>query len=229
VPQTTTMAPKFRTCYHYLDDPKWAVDDLEKKHVKISLFDAVNDKQELRAYMIEGYEDGADAFISWMTKTKALLCFCPDPTDAYMWNRYGGKHAGVCFGIQVQPKFLMQVTYVKEKQVGKFPLRIQQEMRASLSKGSLPDSIAKKCTRYLIPFFTTKYEGEWSRERESRILLRKDEIHGDGQYYASFKNNGLYLREVILGRDCTESEERFKELVKPFARQPIKVSREPEP
>jgi hypothetical protein len=62
--------------------------------VKISLFDAVNDKQELRAYMIKGYEDGADAFISWMTKTKALLCFCPDPTDDDMWNRYGGKHAG---------------------------------------------------------------------------------------------------------------------------------------
>jgi hypothetical protein len=123
----TSMKPKFRTRCHYIDEPRWAIEDLEKQRMKISLFDAVNDERELRAYGLEGYEHRSRQFFDWATATKALLCFAPDSTDQNMWEEYGGHHRGVCFPLRVKSDHLMEVEYVDQIKIGKFPPKTAEE------------------------------------------------------------------------------------------------------
>src|SRR4051794_21147947 len=99
---------------HYLDLPKWGMEDIEKQRIKISLFDAVNDKQELCAYSLDAFTTaGIEELKKWITDTKALLCFSPPGNESYMWQRYGGNHQGMCFVIRVPNEFAMKVKYVE--------------------------------------------------------------------------------------------------------------------
>ncbi len=225
------MTQKYRTLFHYIDDSKWAIQDLELRRIKTSLFNAVNDPQELCAYTLDRYSgEQIERLKTWITNTKALLCFCRDGHNDHMWNKYGGGHRGVCFAIQVPSKFLLPVKYVKTVETGRFPDKLQDALSRSMESGRPPsDDVSRKCIPHIIPFFTTKFEGEWSHEREIRVLLNRDEItrgeDGTELYFSDFKGSGLYLSEVILGRDCPECEPRIRELVARFPRL-IKVYRE---
>ena len=58
-------------------------------------------------------------------------------------------------------------------------------------------------------------------------MLIKKNVSENGNYYAEFRN-GLYLEEVILGRNCQLAEEEVNLLLLRFAGRPA-VTREPQP
>lgn len=225
------MPHGYTTLRHYIGSSKWAIDDLTKERIKISLFNAVNDKQELCAYTIDDFPNPAiENLTAWITDTKALLCFSPIGNDEYMWTRYGGAHRGVCFVMRVPDKYLLKVRYVDAMEHQRMPGRLLRKLHDQLQRGKPSWTVTKEATKYIIPFFTTKFRGEWEQENETRILLKKDEVTKDDDgaalYYSDMRTNGLLLKEVILGDHCPESVEHIKGLVNDRQSFGVRVSRE---
>lgn len=226
---------KCRRVYHFLDNPEWAIQDLERRRIKISVFDRVHDERELRAYTIPEYAAECEDLVNWFTKTFCLLCFASDPESEHMWTEYGGDGKGVCFGFDVKKNQLNQIKYVSEMEIGKFPQKDIDELIARRAKLgprkasealSDPSPLEKRLMALIKPFLLTKFD-RWKDEQELRAFLRKDEEE-NGLYFSNFRAPaGMYLQEVILGKRCKLTEETIRTLVADYPSQPISVKTMP--
>ena len=218
------MAGNTKRCYHFLS-AYWAIDDLQKKHVKISLFDKVNDERELQAYFVVGTGLSSEAFTQWFSERFTMLCFGIDSDDEHLWTEYGDAHRGICFGFDIGTDIVKEVKYVAKKREVELPRELINGIRKRPSKpGEAPTPLEKRAMVFVEPIFLTKFD-RWEREKEWRAILRKDEEE-DGRYYASLIGNPRFrLCEVILGANCAESEDRIRELVRDYPNPPTEVRR----
>lgn len=218
------MPHKYIRVYHFLS-AYWAMEDLKKGRIKITVFDNVNDPHELRAYAIRGLESQSEELVRFITDRFCLLCFGKDPSDRYMWQSYGDDSHGICFGLNIRRNMVSDVTYVSQIRVEEIPRSLFEKLRKErLRPGSTPNPIEKQGLDYAKPFLLTKFD-TWSRERECRAFLLK-KTEENGLYYAPLSGEGMYLQEVILGSKCQASEERVRELVASYPRRPILVRRQ---
>jgi Protein of unknown function (DUF2971) len=216
------MSVRYRRVYHYLS-ADWAIEDLTLRRMKLSILNQVNDQRELRAYSIKTYGvEGIDRFVKWAIERFCVLCFAPSGKDELMWQQYGDAHKGICLGLDV--KGVKEVEYVSEAKYVDLPEKFVEQMRDHLARtGKIPDSLAKKCTPFITPTLWTKFN-QFERERELRAVFSREQEE-DGRCYAYFWKSGMYVQEVILGRNCPVSEAEITELVKTYPRRPIQVFR----
>ena len=182
--------------YHLLA-ARWAIDDLERRRLKVARFADLNDPFELLALELSDPDD-RHAYNCWRDRAAeafGLLCFSRTWRSPVLWSHYGDSHRGLCLGFDVPDASVRRVEYLKKR----VPFR-------SLVPTSL-DAIQTPG-----PLFHMKFE-DWSYEREwRRIVSLSDAQPDNGHRFWSFGVD-LALREVIVGARSDVSGERLRQAI----------------
>ena len=83
--------------------PKWGIDNLKNRHVKIGEFPDLNDPFELLPFVFPDAES-EEAVLSWREdegKEHGLCRYSRTPTNPVMWAHYTENHRGLCLGLEV--------------------------------------------------------------------------------------------------------------------------------
>ena len=191
------MAPTKRV--YYFTPPKYALDNLTKKSLKVSRFSECNDPFELASFSqknkaIRGrFRD----WLAYMDKQNGLLCFCRTWRNPVMWSHYAENHTGLCYGFDVDPNTFVDVRYVSER------------LYPDLSLKSFFDHVGED---QMVDLFATKFI-HWSYEEEVRLLVTFSEaVPKEEHIFHSFSGK-MQLREVIVGPRSTYELSDVREVV----------------
>ncbi len=178
--------------YHFLPTVH-ALEDIEKKRIKISEIDQLNDPFELWCVSQEDkrLRPPLNNYKKEMGERFGLICFCKHWHNPLLWSHYADKHRGMCLGFDVDDRGLRAVNYVEERSNLKMPL-------------------TKESTDELL---FSKYR-DWQYEEEWRNWFSLDERE-DGHYFYPF-DGFVRLREVIAGPLCAESKDRINEALRGY-------------
>ena len=157
---------------------KWAFDDIEKQHIKISRICDLNDPFELIPFDLTSSEHQEQLrHAREVTASKyGMVCFSFKWSNPVLWSHYAEKHTGICLGFDVPDEYARPVMYVGKR----LPFPTESN-----------EAIAQE-------WIFTKFSG-WCYEDECRIFTNLDPKEEGGNYFANFKENQIVLREVILG------------------------------
>jgi len=160
--------------YHFLS-AMWALDDIRKKRIKISVIDQLNDPFEL--WCVEQRDkrlrQALRGFKAEMVERFGMICFSKHWHNPLLWSHYADKHRGICLGFDVDDRGLKPVAYANE--------------RPSLRVPPTMESINE--------LLFTKFR-DWSYEEELRNWFRLDEREGEHYFYPF--DTLVRLREVIV-------------------------------
>jgi hypothetical protein len=170
-----------------------ALDDLEKRRMKISRIKELNDPFDLASVdtTLPEIRDALENLVkSAIMEAHGLLCFSRNWDNILLWSHYGCCHTGLCLGFDIpgtQPDEddSMEVSY-----------------QPSLLKVRCVADINVELVQRLL---RTKYE-VWSYEQEMRWFVPLDNPP-DEKGWRSFANN-LDLKEVIVGCNCSREDSR---------------------
>jgi len=178
--------------YHFLRAVH-ALEDIEKKRIRISEIDQLNDPFELWCVSQENRQlrPALRKYKKEMSERFGLICFCKQWHNPLLWSHYADKHRGMCLGFDVDDRALIPVNYVKDRSALKMPL----------TKESADELLF---TKYL----------DWKYEEELRNWFQFDNRE-DGHYFYPF-DGFVQLTEVIAGPLCTETEDRINEALKDY-------------
>lgn len=178
--------------YHFLPAIH-ALDDIQKKRIKISEIDQLNDPFELWCVSQEDerIRPTLHKYKKEMSERFGLICFCKHWHNPLLWSHYADNHRGICLGFDVNDRGLKAVDYVEERPALKMPP-------------------TKESANELL---FTKYR-DWQYEGELRNWVQFDERE-DGHYFYLF-DGFVQLREVIAGPLCTESKDRIDEALRGY-------------
>lgn len=218
-----SIRSKYRRAYHYLKACD-AIDDLRNRHIKLSVYGAVNDEHELKAYTLWGLGD-SDDIARLFAEHYTFLCFVRKSNDEYMWKEYADGSRGICLGFDVRSSRLSPIEYLKEPVTERFPPEL---LAVILKQTSNYTPEFRRGQDYLKLVILTKFADLWAREEEWRVFASREEEE-NGLYFAKIGTQGVYLQEVILGRHCAISDEETRVLVCDYPRGPIVVRRQAQP
>lgn len=175
---------------YYYTAKQWGMKSLWEKRLKIAEYADLNDPFELLPY--EQTDKNAREYtkkvVNILSREHGVLCFSESWRSTLMWAHYGDKHKGICLGFEIEDNDnLTKIEYISNR----VPSRI--DFKKPL--GGVDDSMLAKC-------LNVKYSG-WEYEKERRLMVSLQEKR-DGIYYNTF-NNGMKLREVIIGARSTLS------------------------
>ena len=169
--------------YHFLDD-HFGLINIEKRRLKVSQFDSVNDPFELLCHSL-----GDRELRSRMAKFKnstasgtGMICFSKSMSSPVQWAHYANRHKGLCLGFEVPDSFLEPVRYVSE--------RIDFRSETPWATGGV-DRRAEEC-------FLTKYD-HWSYEQELRLFGDLAEPDSETGLYFNYFSERMKLVEVYVG------------------------------
>lgn len=177
------MAPMRRV--YYFTQPEFALDNLKKKHLKVSRFSQCNDPFELASFS-QRNRTIRHQFRDWlsdMDKHHGLLCFCRSWRNPVMWAHYAKNHTGVCYGFDVDPNTFVDVRYVSER------------LYPNLSPENFLNHVGED---QMVDLFATKFI-HWSYEEEVRLLVKFSERIPDGDIVFHSFSDSMQLKEVIVG------------------------------
>lgn len=176
--------------YHFVS-LHYGLEDLQRKRLKISRLDDLNDPFELwaiaqpNAHVRQALRETKKE----MARDCGLLCFSLDWSNPVLWSHYADRHRGIALGFDVSEHILKPVVYRKTRPILK--------------------TISPKVADWLL---YTKYH-DWNYEREARMFTALNDRDPDsGLYFAEF-NEQLILREVIAGPACGASLSELREAV----------------
>jgi len=171
------MNTPLKRVYKFLTS-EHALDDIRKRRIKISEIHDLNDPFELIPCDLSERANRAAVLKTRddLAGNNGLLCFASAWTNPVLWAHYSDKHRGICLGIDVTADKLTPMEYVRTR----IPWR-------------------KPDVAFVQQLLFTKFAG-WAYEDEIRVYTNRDEQEG-GLYFARF-NEGLALREVIVGHRC---------------------------
>jgi len=183
--------------YHFLSS-RDAIQDLERKMIKVSTPKTFNDPFELMPYLrystgkkIKRYKDFRKIFFD----DYGLLCFSKTWKEPLLWSHYADRHKGIAIGFQISGYKILHVKYRRD------PKRRQIELTNN-SKTNEESFRELAKIKYI----------KWEYEAESRVLLKlKDCTKIDGDYFAQFGSN-LQVKEIRLG-DEFEYDENSAEYI----------------
>jgi len=179
--------------YHFLP-ANHALDDIEKRRIKLSEIDELNDPFELWCVAQEDRR-----IRKWLRGVKeqvgqrfGMLCFSKHWHNPVLWSHYSERHRGICLGFEVDEEYLKPVSYVTERTPISFPPT--PELAQQL--------------------LFTKYR-DWKYEEEWRGWFSLDEQDSTGLYFYSF-NDKVQLREVIAGPLCDTAKAKIDAALKGY-------------
>ena len=178
--------------YHLLAT-KWALDDLDRRRLKVARFDDLNDPFELLSVELSNRERRR-RFYRWQRDAAAkfgLLCFSRTWRNPVLWSHYADKHRGLCLGFDVKASDVQNVTYLDERR-------------------ELPESI--RTTARPGPLFLSKGK-DWAYEAECRRVVELADARREGEHHFWPFGDDLLLREVIAGPRCELSESRLRRIL----------------
>jgi len=177
--------------YHFLSSRN-AIHDLERKMIRVSRLDDLNDPFELSPYLRfkdsrvrKRFHDARKA----ISKKHGLLCFSGSWNEPLLWGHYADKHRGIAIGFEVSNYEILTVEYVGKR------VKLQ-----------LTNDLQENEQLFLKILGKQKYE-RWIYENEYRIWVRLEDCTMiDGQYFIQF-GNSLKVKEIVLGCKYDNSEE----------------------
>jgi hypothetical protein len=179
--------------YHFLS-AMWALDDIRKKRIKISVIDQLNDPFEL--WCVEQRDkrlrQALRGFKAEMVERFGMICFSKHWHNPLLWSHYADKHRGICLGFDVDDRGLKLVTYANE--------------RPSLRVPPTVESINE--------LLFTKFR-DWGYEEELRNWFRLDVREGEHYFYPF--DTLVRLREVIVGPLCGLSKAEIEKSLEEYS------------
>jgi hypothetical protein len=180
--------------YHFVCE-KYGIENIEKRRLKVSLIDELNDPFELLGLELS---DGPlrQSFLNLkrqMSQDRGILCFSRAWTNPVQWSHYADRHRGLCLGFEVRPGLSMPVEY-KAK-------RLAQEAKQLLTAPMTRETMRKLlCTKY----------SHWRYECEERIFVSLDQKNKDqtGLYFEPFSPD-LAIATVIIGARSNLSRDQL--------------------
>ena len=178
--------------YHFLP-AVYALEDIEKRRIKISEIDQLNDPFELWCVSQKGKQirSALRNYKKEMGERFGLICFCEHWHNPLLWSHYADRHRGICLGFDVDDRGLKPVNYAKER----------SDLKIPLTKENADELLY------------TKYR-DWKYEEEWRNWFQLDERE-DGHYFYPF-DKFIQLREVIAGPLCTDSKDRIEQALRGY-------------
>ena len=185
--------------YHFLKS-EYAMDDLEKKRIRVSILDFLNDPFELKPYLAFKERASYNEVRKKINKKWGLLCFSKDWRESLLWGHYADKHHGIALGFEIHGG-IKKVKYISKR------------VKIDLTKSNEENE-----KLFLKRLAFRKYKN-WKYEKEYRMWVelnkcKKDE-DSEGGYYVEFNEN-LKIKEIILG--CRFNYERKAEKIKELAK-----------
>lgn len=174
--------------YHFLL-ADYALDDLKKKRVKVSIIDKLNDPFEFQAGFTKPNLDISDRFAKFksdISKEFGIFCCSKDWHNPLLWSHYADRHTGFALGFDIPDIAAIEVRYSKDR-----PLFISETL--------LKDSDNRK---YLYELSRTKFSS-WSYEEEVRIVYTLSSLYLEGGHYFNSFDDKMILKEVIIGCQST--------------------------
>ena len=178
--------------YHFLS-AEHALDDIEKRRIKISEIDQLNDPFELWCVAQENKDlrDRLRDYKKTMNKRFGMLCFCKGWSNPLLWSHYADKHRGVCLGFDVEDNTVLPVRYVRDRP-------------------SIPYPFTEDLQTISDRLLWTKYI-DWRYEEELRSWISLIERDPTTQLYFCDLRENLQLKETIAGPLCEVTEQRMQE------------------
>jgi hypothetical protein len=158
--------------------------------MRISRITDLNDPFELLAVDVTKWDGGFESLRAWRDRVnqyRGLLCFSKNYKSPVLWSHYAARHKGICLGFDITKEIeVKKVTYEKKRIDGLF-------VDNDAAKG-IDASFEHK-------IFSTKYK-HWRYEKEIRVLVQLSKrTLESGSYFYGF-DEGLTLREIIVGALC---------------------------
>jgi len=184
--------------YHLMPE-KWALESLDKKRLKLALFDDMNDPFELLGVELGSPQDRVDfqSLKDELNQTIGVLCFSKVSNNPVLWSHYADKHRGLGLGFDIPDEWAVEVSYTGA--------RLKAEMEHSLP--------SERRNSFGHKLLTTKFS-HWRYEKEVRIIIKKEDTHSeDGLHFLPYCN-ALRLREVIIGPRSSLTAAHITERIK---------------
>lgn len=170
--------------YHFLSSSN-AVHDLERKMIRVSTLETLNDPFELMPYLRYFDRKKRKQYLEIrkrISEKYGFLCFSKTWREPLLWSHYADKHKGIALGFEISDPNLVDVDYSVS------PIRRQIDLTNN----------PKIDEKLLLELVRIKYK-EWKHEAESRMLLELENCtYIDGHYFIPFSNT-LKVKEIRLG------------------------------
>ncbi|MCU7868298.1 MAG: DUF2971 domain-containing protein [Candidatus Thiodiazotropha sp. (ex Lucinoma borealis)] len=187
---------------YYLTTKEYGLSNIERKWLKASLFDDLNDPFELLAFNMSSRDQRKvwRDFRDYFTREYGLICFSSQWQNPVMWSHYGDKHRGICLGFDVSDQILHKVRYISK--------RTHFQIGNTLESHGIKPELVSKAVKY-------KYK-EWGYEREYRGMVPLQERDESGYYFVDFGED-FVLKEVLIGARCKLIPQDFHEKLSEYS------------
>jgi hypothetical protein len=98
--------------YHILP-AKYAIEDLERRRLKIARLDDLNDPFELMSCELPtpAHREAFQHYKASVARRYGALCFSRAWKNPVLWSHYGDKHKGICLGFDVPDEAIRPIIY----------------------------------------------------------------------------------------------------------------------
>ncbi len=168
---------------YHLTSAEHGISSISLNRLKVSCFSEVNDPFELKA--LNSHKREIRELLRRMdseVRNTGLLCFSANWTNPLLWSHYASNHKGICLGFDLKRSEVQCVVYKRKR----------QRLRSS----SDADPLSISSVRNLL--LRTKFIG-WKYEQECRRFVDLSKAKQEGKLHFSPFDEGLCLKEVILG------------------------------
>jgi hypothetical protein len=165
---------------------KYALEDIERRRVKISEFPTLNDPFDLLPYRMQDEVKHRRLFYlkEGLGDNAGMLCFSQTWQNPLLWAHYADCHKGICLGFDVAKAYGRKINYCLERLTS--------------------DDVSEKEIAEKAPY--TKFK-DWEYEKEFRLYASIHERDG-GHAFSQFTKR-IALRDVIVGMGCCTSREEI--------------------
>jgi len=219
------MDVKVTRVYKFLS-AEFALENLEKGHIKISTFPDMNDPFELLGGLRSDPQLGPylTALVSCLNDSCGVLCFTRDWHNAILWSHYADKHKGICLGLDVRVSENLELNephYVATRP--DFDSDLKSLIEASTKISDLAPSDFHACMEVAKRMLLTKFE-EWSYENEVRAFVEMKPEQKQGSLYFAQFDEDIQPRTIVLGPRCSTLPEEIQAAISGYS-PPITVER----
>ena len=197
--------------YHFLS-AQYALDDIKKNRIKISLMPDLNDPFEHWAIPLRTSEERKvwKSTVDSVGKTFGVICLSEKWNNPLLWSHYADKHKGICLGFDVVAA--KDITYRKSK----LPYRLDfTKPRAGLSNEDFEKILYTK-------FQDWQYEEEWRLGTDLTSPEPSPDNPNKLLYFLDFSSQ-FQLREVIVGLRSNVTEAQLKTALQDGQHDNVKV------
>ncbi len=188
--------------YHFISK-KYAKEALNKKRLKVSIINTLNDPFEFHAGFSNPNSLLRDTFLVWkeeISKEVGILCFSKNWHNPLLWSHYAEKHTGCALGFDIPDDKAIEIVYSENR-----PLFKWTEMPT--------DPLPRR--NFIAELHKTKFIS-WKYEEEFRLVYKLNTLeYESGLYFQEFDDN-LVLKEIITGCNYQMNDEELAGLISEY-------------